>query len=48
MITDTGKIYEYCKDGKPGPVSMKLFNKLIGIQYGDEPDEFGWMTVVEG
>jgi len=45
---DTGKIYEYCKDGNPGPVSMKLFNKLIGIQYGDEPDEFGWMTVVEG
>ncbi|MRS04318.1 branched chain amino acid aminotransferase, partial [bacterium] len=44
---DTGKIYEYCRDGNPGPVSMKLFNKLVGIQYGDEPDEFGWMTVVE-
>ncbi len=44
---DTGKIYEYCKDGKPGPVTMKLYNKLTGIQYGDEPDEFGWMTVVE-
>ncbi len=44
---ETGKIYEYCKDGNPGPVSMKLFNKLVGIQYGDEPDEFGWMTVVE-
>ena len=43
---ETGKIYEYCKDGNPGPVSMKLFNKLVGIQYGDEPDEFGWMTVV--
>ena len=43
---DTGKVYEYCKDGKPGPVSMKLFNKLVGIQYGDEPDEFGWMTEV--
>jgi branched-chain amino acid aminotransferase len=44
---DTGKIYSYCKDGNPGPVSMKLFNKLVAIQYGDEPDEFGWMTVVE-
>ena len=44
---ETGKIYEYCKDGNPGPVSLKLFNKLVGIQYGDEPDEFGWMTVVE-
>jgi len=44
---DTGKTYEYCKDGKPGPVSMMLYKKLIGIQYGDEPDDFGWMTVVE-
>jgi len=44
---DTGKIYEYCKDGKLGPVSLKLFNKLVGIQYGDEPDEFGWITVLD-
>jgi branched-chain amino acid aminotransferase len=40
-------IYEYCRDGKPGQFTMKLYNKLVGIQYGDEPDEFGWMTVVE-
>jgi len=40
-------IYEYCTDGKPGPVSMKLYNKLVAIQNGDEADEFGWMTVVE-
>jgi len=45
--TDTGKVYEYCKDGKPGPVSMKLYNKLIGIQYGEESDDFGWMTALE-
>lgn len=44
---ETGKIYTYCKDGNPGPVSMRLFNKLVAIQYGDEPDEFGWMSVVE-
>lgn len=44
---ESGKIYEYCKDGNPGPVSMKLFNKLVGIQYGDEPDEFGWVSLVE-
>jgi branched-chain amino acid aminotransferase len=41
------KVYEYCKDGKPGPVTMKLYNKLISIQYGDAPDEFGWITIVE-
>lgn len=44
---EKNKIYEYCKDGKPGPVSLKLFNKLVGIQYGDEPDEFGWISIVE-
>jgi branched-chain amino acid aminotransferase len=40
-------VYEYCMDGKPGQVTMKLYNKLTGIQNGDEPDELGWMTVVE-
>jgi branched-chain amino acid aminotransferase len=40
-------IYEYCKDGKPGPVTMKLYNKLVAIQNGDAEDEFRWMTVVE-
>jgi branched-chain amino acid aminotransferase len=39
--------YEYCSDGKPGPVTLKLYNKLVAIQNGDEPDQFGWMTVVE-
>ena len=44
---DAGKTYDFCKDGKPGPVSMKLFNKLVSIQYGDEPDPFGWISIVE-
>jgi len=44
---DKNVIYEYCKDGKPGEVTMKLYNKLVGIQNGDVEDEFGWMTVVE-
>ena len=44
---DANKIYEYCKDGKPGPISMKLYHKLVNIQYGDEPDIFGWNTFIE-
>jgi branched-chain amino acid aminotransferase len=44
---EKNKIYEYCKDGKPGELTMKLYNKLVGIQVGDLPDEFGWMTVIE-
>lgn len=44
---ETGKSYVISKDGKPGPVSTKLYNKLRAIQYGDEPDKFGWVTIVE-
>jgi branched-chain amino acid aminotransferase len=44
---DKNIVYEYCKDGKPGPVTMKLYKKLVDIQHGDEPDEFGWITIVE-
>lgn len=41
------KSYVISKDGKPGPVSTKLYNKLRGIQYGDEPDTHGWVTVLD-
>jgi branched-chain amino acid aminotransferase len=44
---ENNMIYEYCKDGVPGPVSMKLYEKLTSIQTGDEPDQFGWVTIVE-
>jgi len=44
---DMNMIYEYCRDGKPGEITMKLYNKLTGIQLGDVEDEFGWMTEVE-
>jgi branched-chain amino acid aminotransferase len=44
---DKNTIYEYCKDGKPGEVTMKLYTKLISIQNGDEPDNFGWVTIVD-
>lgn len=44
---DEKKSYVFAKDGKPGPVSEKLYNKLRAIQYGDEPDTHGWVTVIE-
>ncbi|HIE15421.1 MAG TPA: branched-chain amino acid aminotransferase [Bacteroidales bacterium] len=43
---DKNITYEYCKDGSPGPVSTKLYHKLQNIQTGDEPDEFGWITII--
>jgi len=33
-------------DGQPGPVSEKLYNRLVAIQNGDEDDKFGWVEVV--
>ena len=39
--------YVFSKDGKPGPICEKLYNKLRAIQYGEEPDTHGWVTVVE-
>ncbi|MGL4519635.1 MAG: branched-chain amino acid aminotransferase [Phocaeicola sp.] len=44
---DNNKSYVISKDGKPGPVSTKLYNKLRAIQYGDEPDTHGWVTFVD-
>lgn len=44
---DTGKVYLYCKDGKAGPVSKKLYETLVGIQYGDIEDKHGWVTIID-
>jgi len=39
--------YIFSKDGRPGPICDKLYHKLQAIQYGDEPDTHGWVTVLE-
>ena len=44
---DSGKEYVFSKDGKPGPISLKLYNTLVSIQNGDLPDKFGWNSIVE-
>jgi branched-chain amino acid aminotransferase len=43
---DTGHIYQYSKDGNAGPWCTKLYERLIGIQYGEVEDKFGWCTVL--
>jgi len=43
---DENKSYVFSKDGEPGALSMKLYNKLRAIQYGDEEDKYGWVTVI--
>jgi branched-chain amino acid aminotransferase len=44
---ESGKIWNYCSDGQAGEVSTRLYKKLVGIQYGDEPDRFEWISFVE-
>lgn len=44
---DTGESYIYSKDGQPGKTCLKLYKKLKGIQYGDEPDLYGWIEIID-
>ncbi|HRS54658.1 MAG TPA: branched-chain amino acid aminotransferase, partial [Bacteroidales bacterium] len=37
---EKGIVYYFCKDGKAGPISTKLYNKLLSIQYGEEEDKY--------
>ncbi len=44
---DNNKIYEYSKDNKPGAISTQLYNKLMSIQVGDEPDTHNWIRIID-
>ncbi len=44
---DTGEVTDICPDCKPGKMSIKLYEKLVAIQSGDAPDEFGWVDIIE-
>ena len=39
--------YVIAKEGKPGPISTRLYQQLRAIQYGDVPDPYGWVTVLD-
>lgn len=42
---DTGRRYEF--GDKPGPKSTELYNKIRGIQLGEESDTHGWTVVID-
>jgi branched-chain amino acid aminotransferase len=44
---DTGQEYKYCPDGKPGPISTKMYQTLKGIQEGEIEDKHGWNLIIE-
>ena len=51
IITPIGRIAhqgkDFCYGNEIGPVLRQLYDMVTGIQYGEQPDEFGWMMEVE-
>ena len=43
---DNKQSFVFSQDGKAGAICEKLYNKLRAIQYGDEEDRYGWVTVL--
>lgn len=46
-IYDADENHEFLYGTEPGVWTTKLYNKLRAIQYGDEPDTHGWVTILE-
>ena len=46
-VFDADKNIRYFYGDEPGEVCLKLYQKLINIQYGTEPDPYGWVNIVE-
>lgn len=44
---DTDEDYTFGTPGVAGPKSTELYNKLRGIQYGEEPDTHGWCEILD-
>lgn len=44
---ENNKSYVFSKDGNPGPISTKLYEKLKAIQSGDVEDKNGWIEFVD-
>ncbi len=45
-IAYQGKEYQVA-DGKTGPLSQKLYDYLLGLQYGQQEDPFGWVERID-
>ena len=46
-VYDADKDIRYIYGDEPGEVCQKLYDKLINIQYGVEPDPHNWVSIVE-
>jgi len=34
-------------DGRTGPLAQKLYEHIVGMQYGREPDPYGWVERID-
>lgn len=41
------RIYDFDNNGEPGPILVKLYENLLGIQTGDKEDKFNWVTILD-
>ncbi len=46
-VHDADNDIDYTYGTEPGPWSVKLYERLTGIQCGDEEDKYNWVTIVE-
>lgn len=46
-LTHKGEKHVFYSEEEVGPVSKKLYDTLVGIQFGDVEDPFGWTYEVE-
>ncbi len=44
---DTEHTYTFGKPGIPGKMTTQLYEHLVGMQYGDIEDKFGWITILD-
>lgn len=44
---EDNKSYVFSETGEAGPISLQLYNKLRAVQYGDEEDKWGWVTILD-
>lgn len=44
---DENKTYTYGDGQNAGPITTSLYEELVGIQYGEKADNFGWITILD-
>ena len=44
---ENNKEYTFGDGVTPGKWCTELYNTLVGIQYGDVADKFGWITFID-